>query len=457
MLIESFSGVRGIFGDELSLDIVSRYAFAYFSEYLSRQDKTEKIRIVIGRDTRQSGPEIFNAMLKSLNCEILDLGICPTPATENAVRAFDCDGGIMITASHNEPEFNGFKFLDKKGGMLEAEDMHRVIKRYKEIKEINLDVELSFQEVIDKHDEAIEEYYGFVKSLVGKIDGTDGFKILVDPNGGSGFIVEKLYESFGINAEYINMKPGKFAHLVEPKLESLSPLLEHLKKSKASFLVGFDCDADRAEILLSNGELLSGSHLMAIVADDILEEKKGYESAVVVNDATSYIVKEVADKHNVEYIEVEVGESNVVSSMDEYNSYVGGEGAAGGVIIPPSRCRDGMMVVLYLLRIMVKKKKGLDELIKELPKYYYLRDRIELGKDFMGIREKVIDYYLKNKYDVQKTGDDSGGLKFLKKDGWVWFRQSKTEHGVLRVIADSKVESVAKGLLAEARELLKAL
>ena len=109
VLIESFSGVRGIFGIELGEEIVIKYGRAYF-EFL--QKKVQKPLIVIGRDTRESGEAVFDSLIKGIDCEVIDIGIAATPVVENAVRAFNADGGIIITASHNEPEFNGLKFLD---------------------------------------------------------------------------------------------------------------------------------------------------------------------------------------------------------------------------------------------------------------------------------------------------------------------------------------------------------
>jgi phosphomannomutase len=195
---------------------------------------------------------------------------------------------------------------------------------------------------------------------------------------------------------------------------------------------------------------------LALIADEVLSEIKNKKNQiVVVNDATSWLVKEIVEKNNVKYEEVEVGEINVVEKMLGYESIIGGEGSNGGVIITPSRCRDGILTLLYILKIMAKKKKSLKGLINELPKYYYLKEKIKLKKDFFSSREKIEKYYLDNGYSLQETGDKTGGLKAIKNGSWVWFRQSKTEDKVLRVIADSKDEKIAKKLIEEGRSVLK--
>jgi len=453
-LVESFSGIRGVYGDELTKEITAKYALAYICLLKKNNPNKENksLKIVIGRDTRKSGEELLKIFVDNLNCEIINVGIMPTPVIENAVRAFNADGGIIITASHNEPNFNGFKFLDKDGAVLRPEDIDFVINQVKLIK--NISQENKNAKVINKEKEALEEYKKILKDIL-KIDKIDsGVKVIVDPNGGSGIVAKEIFDEFGINAHYINMDAGEFKRLIEPKEESLRYLEKYIKEQNADFAIGFDCDADRVEILLDNGELVSGNHLLALIAEEILSGNTGRGEKVVANDATSYVVKEIAEKYGAEFKEVEVGEINVVDEMLAVNSPVGGEGSNGGVIILPSRCRDGILTILFLLKLMSRKGKSLKELIEELPKYYYIKEKIKLKEDFAELKNKVKEHYLNRKFQILETGDETGGLKAIKNNSWVWFRQSKTEDKVLRIIADSKNENTAEELLNEAKNLL---
>ena len=136
-LVESFSGIRGIFDKTLTEEVAVRYALSYFN-FLQDKFKKKQLKIVIGTDTRPSKDILKNAVIEALDCDIIDVGIASTPMTEFAVRHFKADGGIIITASHNEPYWNGFKFLDNDGAVLRPKDMDTVIKKYRNIKKINI-------------------------------------------------------------------------------------------------------------------------------------------------------------------------------------------------------------------------------------------------------------------------------------------------------------------------------
>ncbi len=444
-LVESFSGIRGIYGKELTEEVILRYAHAY--NYFLKK-KSSRPTIVIGMDSRPTGKEIFNLLIKGLDCEVINVGLLPTQIIENAVREFNCDGGIIISASHNEPEYNGFKFLDIDGAILRPNDIDSIIENTK-----NEDITIKKNEIIYKRKEAIEIYKKFVKEILKLNKVESKIKILVDPNGGSGIITKEIFDEFGINAEYINMEAGKFNRLIEPNELSLKYLQKHIIEKKCDFAIGFDCDADRVEILLDNGELVSGNQILAIIAEEILS--KSLTKNLVVNDATSYIVKEIAEKYNSSFIEVEVGEINVVDEMIRKNSPIGGEGSNGGVIILPSRCRDGILTVLLLLKIIAKKNKSLINIIKELPKYHYIKEKVTIKEDFSSIKSGIKKYYLENGFEILQTGDESGGLKAIKNNSWIWFRQSKTEDKILRIIADSKDKNTSIGLIEEAKKILK--
>jgi phosphomannomutase len=250
------------------------------------------------------------------------------------------------------------------------------------------------------------------------------------------------------------MEQGRFKRKVEPTERSLKNLKDKLKKNQ--FAAGFDCDADRVEIMLDDGSLVSGNHLLALITEEVLSEAKHPEKdTIVVNDATSYLVKHTAAKFHTRWKEVEVGEINVVDAMIAFNSPVGGEGSNGGIIIPPSRCRDGILTLILLFKILAKKKKSLKELVGSLPKYHYLKEKIKINKDFTESREKLKQHFLDNSFIVEETGDETGGLKAIKDNSWLWFRQSKTEDKVLRIIVDSQDLKKAKDLIKLGKKLVK--
>ncbi|MBD3164712.1 hypothetical protein GF323_05935 [Candidatus Woesearchaeota archaeon] len=454
-MIESFSGIRGIYGKELTNDIALRYAYAF--RKLCRPAKA-----VIGSDTRASGEKLRTALIDGLGCDIIDTGVLPAAAVQNAVREYKADGGIIITASHNEPEYNGFKFLDKDGAVLRPKDMENLINFSRKIGALSSEELLSqlgeskpVKRIEKKGKDALKRYRKFIESFFSRKEKSllKSLKadFIVDPNGGAGITAKDILEGLGIKARYINMKKGEFRREIEPGKSLKFPAA----KKKAQFVAGFDCDADRLEIMLNDSKLASGNHILALITEDVLAGIKNPEKeTVIVNDATSYVVRETAGKYSAGWKEVEVGEINVVDAMMDFNSPVGGEGSNGGVILPPSRCRDGILTLICLLKIMAKKQQSLKELINSLPKYHYIKEKTALKKDFAEIREKVKQYYLDSGFLIEETGDETGGLKAIKDNSWVWFRQSKTEKNVLRIIADSKKEKTAASLLSQGKKLV---
>lgn len=457
-LVESFSGVRGIYDKDMDEHVALRYSNSYLS--FLKKKYGSKVRVVIGTDTRPSRDILKNSVIEALDCDIVDLGIASTPMVEFGVRYYKADGGIIITASHNEPYWNGFKFLDKDGSILKPEDMDKVIKLYSAIKNLsnkefsNKLLYKNNKNVYKKYEEINKKYIEFVLGFLSKQDKTkiknSGLKIIIDPNGGTAIIAKQILEKLGVTVKGVNMKHGIFNRVVEPNEDSLFYLANEVRVKKYDFAAGFDCDADRVEIVLKHG-LVSGNYLLALISDDIL--KKSKNKIVVVNDATSSMVKEIAKKYNAKYVETEVGEANVVSKMYKLKAAVGGEASSSGVIIAPSRCRDGILTLVYLLKIIANRKKNLNELIKELPEFYNIKSKIECNsKKYLLIKNKLRKYYSK-KGKISKTNSESLKIN-LDNSSFVWFRVSKTEANVLRVIADAPDKKQAQSIMDEALRIL---
>jgi len=433
MLVESFSGIRGIYGLDLTSDVAGRYAFAYYN-YLSQKIGRGPI-IVVGRDTRPSGSAVYKAVIESVT-NVLDVGIIPIPALSLAVREFKADGGIMITASHNEPEFNGLKFLSSDGAVLVPNEMQTVINSFRKVKDVPA------RKPSIKIKDISSVYSKFIGNLTGTIE--NNYKVIADANGGTGYLLEKVAKDLGVkNIRVINQEQGIFKRKVEPTKESLAYLRDMIKADGAVFAAGFDCDADRVEILLDDGTIVDGNMLLAIIVDHMVGNKKG---VVVVNDATSNIIRDICAKHGCLLKEVEVGEINVVSEMARLDSPIGGEGSNGGIIIPPSKGRDGIISFLMLLKILNDEHKTLKQKISEFPKYHTLQRKIA-AKGYS--KDKVKRHY--KGFGFKETGDETGGLKvILDEKSFVWFRVSKTEPDTLRIISESESEEKSQEMMSQA-------
>ena len=451
-LVESFSGIRGIYDKDLTDAIAVRYAYSYCS-FLKNKTKKNSVTIVLGMDTRASGIKLADSIMGILDCNFIDIGIAPTPAVEFAVRHFNADGGIIITASHNEPYWNGFKFLNSDGSILGENDMNIVINNSKALKEFH---KIQERKILEKNTEAVKKYTEFIFSILGRENieriKTSKQKIVIDPNGGTAVIAKKILEQAGVEVFGVSMNYGEFNRIVEPTEDSLIYLKNVIDENKADFAAGFDCDADRVEILMGNGQLLSGNYILALVVDEILSSSKNPRSQfIVVNDVTSNVVRDVVQKHGAKLREVEVGETNVVQEMSKLKAIVGGEGSSGGVIMPPSKCRDGILTLLTILSIVAKKQKKLEDVVDEFPKYYNLKRKIEFDiANHNKIKKYLKDYYSKKGLEIRETGSIKGGLKVITaENSFVWFRASRTEGNVFRIVSESDGKKEAEKLMEE--------
>lgn len=459
-LVESVSGIRGIYGQGVTQELARKYVLCYCQLF-----KNQLSSLVIGGDTRVSTPSLKKAMIEAFKeagvKKIIDVGIVPVQAAEYAVLKFKAQGGVYISASHNEPQYNGWKLLKEDGALLYPEQSARLIDAVHSFQASNLQPRESKTEIIDKEKETIDEYINFILTTTGeeaveKVKKSN-FRILVDPNGGAGItVLAPLFAQLGVEAKIINNELGKFSRLIEPKPESLLPLAQEFGNNEFEFACGFDADADRVEFVIppdsdfarEMGPVLDGNYVLALTADTLLH---GTENQVVVtNTVTSPLVREVVKKHKATIKEAELGEMYVVKEMEAQKSIVGGEGSNGGVIVPPIKCRDGIMTVVLLLKMLAEKQKPLNEILKDYPKYYSTREALSCSSEkAVDIQDKLEGYFKEKSYQIQRTKD----LKvWVDENSYIWFHQSGTEPGTFRVIVDGDNHQKVKQMLQQGVE-----
>ena len=341
--------------------------------------------------------------------------------------------------------------MDEKGSILEPKDANEVIKNSKKAMLCEKEPK---GKVIDKAKEATQNYIDYILGFLKKEDiekiKQRKLKVIIDPNGGAGAVgTKEILEKLGVDVVAKNMELGVFNRSIEPNVTTLAYLADVVKEEKADLAAGFDCDADRVEFLDDTGRMLSGQYVAALLTEEILSDYKKDNKIVVINDATSWLIKEIADKYGARIEEVEVGEINIVKGMEKYDSILGLEGSNGGCIVAPSRCRDGIQTLVFILNLIVRRGKKVSELYEELPKYYTPRINVKKENvDVIKVRKKIEGIFKKKDYIIQKTGDETGGLKIIIDDAsWIWYRTSKTEHGVFRIIVDSKSKEKSEELL----------
>jgi len=445
-IIFSVSGVRGIYGDSLTLPVAVKYTMA-FAKFCSDNYKSNKV--IVGSDGRLKGEEITSVVTHALafaGFEVVDIGVVPTPTVQLAVEKLKAAGGIAITASHNPQQWNGLKFLDSDGTFLKPAQIAEVKKNLKQ-KKYNL---VSFKNIkpvkqdltwIDKHINLVLKS-GLVNiSRVKKRK----FKVVVDAVNSSGsVIVPKLLKKLGCDViELYCDGSGVFPHLPEPLPQNLTLLSKAVKKYKAAIGVAIDPDGDRLVLICENGKPFIEENTIVTVVRNILKNSGGNKS-VVVNMSTTRAVDDVVNENGGKIYRTAVGEINVITGMKKVRAVVGGEGS-GGVIVPEIHYgRDASAGLAIVLNELAGFKGKMSEYKKTIPEYFILKTKFGTSGNPSALLKKIEKLFAKGNCSISTVD----GVKLDFPDYWIHLRKSNTEP-IIRVIIEAKSEREAKKLMSE--------
>jgi len=437
--------IRGVFGEDLTEEVAAKIGAA-FGKLLD--GKT----IVVGRDVRVSGEKIRDALISGLInfSDVTDVGVLPTPLLYFASNVLRKDAGIMVTASHNPPQWNGFKAFRGQKGSIYGEDMETVKKYAKQFDPNNFGAP---KRKTTRYEGIIKEYQNFVQK---KISIEKKIKVVADTaNGTCGLVAPQLFENLGVNIFTLNKEPdGTFpAHLPVPKAETLGELMKEVVNRKADFGVGYDGDGDRAVFIDEKGNLIPGDLTLLLFAKDILEKQKG--GKVVYELTCSMAIKEYVEQLGGIPIVERVGHTFIMDKMIKENAVLGGEKSSHFYFADVYGMDDGTFASMKLAEILSKTDKKLSELVSALPQYPSVYE-----KNFDCPDSKKFKVIEKVRSQLKSQGFetlDIDGVKLTQKDGWVILRASNTEP-VIRISAEAHTEKKLNELYDLAvKELRKAL
>ena len=458
-LIKSISGIRGTIGgapdDNLTPIDAVKFAAAYGS-WLKKHIYKTRVKVVVGRDARISGEMVQNLVqytLVGLGIDVVDIGLSTTPTVEVAVTMEQADGGIILTASHNPKQWNALKLLNNKGEFLNAQEGEEILR-------IAAANEFTFAEVdalghITHNDTYIQRHIDAVLSLLPlatlEAIRKRKFKVAVDAvNSTGGIAIPLLLERLGAEVVPLYCEPnGQFPHNPEPLKEHLSDICAKVVEVKADLGVVVDPDVDRLALITEEGEMFGEEYTLVACADYYLGKKKGN---VVSNLSSSRALRDIAEKHGVEYAAAAVGEVNVVTKMKEVNAVIGGEGN-GGVIFPELHYgRDALVGVVLFLSLLVEKDTTVSALRRSYPAYFMSKNKIQLSS---GLNPDKVLLAMQEKYaHEQITTID--GLKIDFPFSWVHLRKSNTEP-IIRIYTEAKSQTEADDLATRFMEEMAAI
>ncbi|MCZ2340685.1 MAG: phosphoglucosamine mutase [Bacteroidales bacterium] len=443
-LIVSVSGVRGIVGHSLTPDDAVRFGQAYGNFVGS--GKT----ILLSRDGRPSGWMLGHAVTAGLlaaGCRVRDMGIAPTPTVGVAVRAFQADGAVQITASHNPAPWNGLKLFGPDGAVLPPEPGRAVKERFLagEFQRVGWDKLAPSTSVT-----GVESVHADLAADLANREAVRraNFRVLLDGNGGSGGPTGlQLLDRLGCGVVPLHVEPtGHFSHEAEPIPAHLGGVAEAVRQAGVAVGCVLDPDSDRLALIDERGECISEEATVALAVRYRLRRDPG---PIVINMSTSRMSEDLARQAGVACHRSAVGEANVVAKMRETDAVLGGEGS-GGVVDPRvGWVRDPFVGMALILSLMVEEQKPLSTLVAELPQYAMQKEKIRIEPSQLA---RALGSLSTRWPDVQANQRD--GLRLDGPDWWLHVRPSNTEP-VVRVIAEARTAEQAAALCREAEAIVK--
>ncbi|MCC6363687.1 MAG: phosphoglucosamine mutase [Bryobacterales bacterium] len=439
------SGIRGVVGEFLTPALACSYAQA-FGTFVG------KGRVVLGRDTRASGEMLKHAVacgLLATGCEVVDVGIQPTPTIQIYIGATRARGGISVTASHNPPEYNALKLFNHEGLFFNHYERRELLDIFYESEfrtatnEEMLGVYCDYETPMNMHVGRILRHVDAARLKARR------FRVALDGVNGAGSVLSCrfLEKDLGCDLRAISVDPTKpFPREAEPRPDTLGDLQELVRREHAEIGFGQDPDGDRLAVVDEQGRVLDNDDVLALAVDAILTAMPG---DVVVNLTTSSVIDDIALMHGRKCYRTPVGEANVVEMMQATRSVIGGEGSNGGIIFPAVQyCRDSYTGMAFLLDLMERTGKTVSELAARLPRYYRRSGKVAFEHGRLGPLMQALEDSFP---DAQM--DRTDGLKLILPEAWIHVRASNTEP-LLRLAIEAKAEQQVEELYGSVRELL---
>lgn len=435
------SGYRGIWGESLTPNITANYIRAFIK--FVKENIKENPTILIGRDGRESGPEIkevIKQILKKENVTYIDGDILPTPTVLFAVKKHNYDGAIIITASHNPREYNGLKFINEKALFTNESEVEKIKENFAKIENNNLDslISESFEsnkEILSLSPFLKEHADIILKNIDVESIKNKKWKIAVDMINASACVMDPyLFEQLGVELIPLNNIPnGDFAHKPEPLRENLVEIGNLVKEKGCNLGFAHDPDADRLVVINEKGEVVFEEYTLVLGVEAVMSRPENKGRNVVINMSTSAMSKDIAENYGGKCVRTKVGEANVVGGIIDNDAVIGGEGGGASIYPTMNMARDSFVSLALILELLAKRNQTVSECIETLPKYEMQKVKIVFNGEMEPLYEE-----LKNEFKDANSVNTLDGIRFDWDDlSWLHIRRSNTEPKMW-IIAEAK-------------------
>jgi phosphomannomutase/phosphoglucomutase len=431
------NGIRGVFSEDFTLEFVHDMTLAIATYFKNGP-------ILVGYDGRESSQIIAKVVCSTLNYAGLDCnnaGLVPTPCLEYAVKKLGYSGGIMITASHNPPQYNGIKLVAKDGVEISREDeliIEDIFLKKNWIKNP------SKWGITEKEDRAINVY---VDGIISKIDlqktKSKNLKVVLDLGNGAQAVTAPIFcKSLGCKIFLINEKidglfPGRGS---EPTPQNLSELSKTVQQNNADLGIAFDGDGDRSIFCDNNGDILTGDKSALVLTKFILQKNPNSLVVTCLNSGSN--IELVANEFNSKVIRTKVGSVEVSRKMVPTNALIGFEENGGFMFGKHNQVRDGCMTLALMLELLATSEKTLSEEISSLPPSFTTKDKIACSQE----DSKKLIQSLKEEFPNSDTTD---GIKITSNSkNWVMIRPSGTE-SIIRIYGEAETQQKLDTLMSK--------
>ena len=439
------NGIRGVFPEDFNLEFIHDMTLSIGTYF-------EKGPILIGYDGRDSSPlicKIITSTLNSIgiNCNIA--GLVPTPCLEYAVKSLGYSGGIMITASHNPPQYNGIKPAGKDGVEISREDELLIEDIYLKKNWLSNPEKWGTTE---EETRSIETYLNGIKSHVNsKLIESKSFKVVLDLGNGAQAVTAPNFckkvncETILVNETIDGKFPGRGS---EPTPQNLSVLSKTVIENQADFGIAFDGDGDRSIFCDNLGNILTGDRSALILIQHILTKNPNSLVVTCLNSGTNTEV--LTEKYNSKVIRTKVGSVEVSRKMLSTNALIGFEENGGFMFGKHNQVRDGCMSLALMLDLLAIADNALSDQISKLPQSFTTKDKIQCSSQ----DAKQIISSLKTEFP---ESDLSDGIKIIMDSkNWVMIRPSGTEP-IVRIYAESESQEKLEALMIKFLEKVNSI
>jgi len=436
------SGIRGLFNECVTPELALKVGKAV-GTYLGGG------RVVVGMDTRTSSETLKSALISGLlsaGVEVIDIGLAPTPLTGFAIKLYEADAGVTITASHNPPEYNGIKVWQS-NGMAYTPDMEAELEGILESGNFR---KVPWNEIGTlRRADPREEY---IRKALEMVKLNDSYTVVVDSGNGAGSILSPyLQRELGNRVISLNSHPsGFFVRELEPNAKSLSGLAKTVRVMKADVGIAHDGDADRIGVVDDEGNFVEYEVMLSLIAGYMLR-KFGKGKIVTTVDA-GFALDDYVRPLGGKVIRTRVGDVAVADELAKHGGIFGGEPSGTWIIPQWNLTPDGIFAGALVLE-MIDRLGPISELAKEVPRYVTLRAKIPCPNEKKAKAMEIIAREALKSFDYERL-IDIDGIRIENGDWWILFRPSGTEP-IMRITLEAHTEDKARELMEKAEGLVR--